>query len=123
MDKRTYSKNPLFMLLGLVTIVAILIGGFTVTPGYGQAQSNTEQFKTTFESTGTPLCGGENIFFSITMHSVFHETIGPDGESIYTFSHSNFQKARGVSESGEIFVITDVVNSRSHTYSDWSKRI
>jgi hypothetical protein len=36
---RRYSKNSLFTLLGLVTVVVavVLIGGFAVTSSYGQA--------------------------------------------------------------------------------------
>lgn len=56
MGKRTYSINPLFMQIGLVIVIAILIGGFAVTPGYGQAQSNTVRFTTDFESSGNCCC-------------------------------------------------------------------
>ena len=102
MDKITYSSNPLYIQLGLVTVVAVLIGAFAITPSYGQAQSNTVQFKVPFESVGLPLCGGESVVFSGTAHFVFHETIGPDGESVYTFSHMNFQRSTAVSTSGEV---------------------
>ena len=103
------------MQTGLVTFVAILIGAFAVTPGYGQAQSNTEQFRVPFESVGTPLCGGEEIFFSGTAHFVFHVTTGPDGESVYTFSHLNYQRSSGVTTSGEKYEINEVNNAGART--------
>ncbi len=53
------------------------------------------------------LCGTANF--------VFHETISHDGDAVYTFQHSNYQRAITVSESGETFVITDVINQNAHT--------
>lgn len=109
MGKRTYSINPLFMQIGLVVVVAILIGGFAVTPGYGQAQSNTVRFTTDFESEGIPFCGSEQIFITGTVNMVFHETIRPNGESIFT-SHLNYMKTNAVSASGEEFIVKETQN-------------
>jgi hypothetical protein len=115
MKNGRFFNNSLIIQLGLVTVVAVLIGGFAITPSYGQAQSNTIRVSTPFESSGVPLCGGEDIVFTGKINSVFHETITPDGDAVYTFSHTNFQGVTGVSESGEAFVVTDVFNQNAHT--------
>src|SRR6266487_4103596 len=53
MGNSRYSNNALFTQLGLVTAVAaVLIGGFAVTPSYGQAS--------TFTSTASVPIGGRN---------------------------------------------------------------
>ncbi len=84
------------MQLGLVTVVAVLIGGFAVIPGYGQANPTTIRISTPFESGGTPLCGGEDVIFSGRINTVLHTTVGPEGEFVYDVSHLNFQGVSGV---------------------------
>jgi hypothetical protein len=116
MDNKIYIHNYLHIHLGLVTVVtAVLIGGFAVTTAYGQAQSNTIRFSTPFETSGIPICGVEEVFFSGTINFVFHETIRPNGESAYLFSHTNFQKTTAVTESGERYVVKDVGTQRLST--------
>jgi hypothetical protein len=116
MDNKRYINNYLLIHLGVVTVVtAVLIGAFTVTTVYGQAQTNTVRFSTPFETASDNLCGVEPIFISGTVNFVFHETIHPNGESAYLFSHTNFQKTTAVSESGEIYVIKDVGTQRLST--------
>jgi hypothetical protein len=113
MDNKRYINNYLLIHLGVVTLVtAVLIGGFAVTTAYGQAQSNTVRVSTPFETTAIPLCGVEPVFISGILNFVFHETIRPDGESAYLFSHTNYQKITAVSESGERYVVHDVDNQR-----------
>ncbi len=90
-SKKRYTSNQLFMQLGLVTVVAVLIGGLSLTTAYRQAQTSTIRFSTPFESMGVPLCGGEPLIFTGTVNSVFHSTLGPDGKFEYTLSHTNFQ--------------------------------
>jgi hypothetical protein len=92
----------------LVTVVAVLIGGSAITPGYGQANPSTTRFSVPFESAGLPLCGGEEVQFSGIMNFVFHTTIGPDGEFQYDISHVNFQGVSGVTTSGDRVVLTEV---------------
>jgi hypothetical protein len=116
MNNKRYINNYLLIHLGLVTVVtAVLIGTFAVTTAYGQAQSNTVRFSTPFETSGIPLCGGEEVFFSGTLNFVFHEIIRPDGESAYLFSHTNYQKITAVSESGEKYVVKEVGTQRLYT--------
>lgn len=104
------------MQLGLVTVVtAVLIGGFAITTAYGQAQSNTVRFSTPFETSGIPICGDKEVFLSGILNFVFHETIRPNGESAYLFSHINYQKTTAVSESGERYVWHEVQNERLTT--------
>jgi hypothetical protein len=98
-----------------VTVVTVLIGGLSMTTAYGQAQTFTDRVSFPFESTGVPLCGGEQIIFTGTVNVVFHTTIGPNGEFEQTISHTNYQRATGVSTSGEIYVIADNTNQIAHT--------
>ena len=46
---------------------------------------------------------------------VFHETILPDGETTYLFSHAIFSQTTVVSESGERFVVRDLAIQRENT--------
>jgi hypothetical protein len=103
------------MQIGLVTVVAVLIGGLPVTTAYGQAQTFTDKFTLELGGQGAPLCGGEPIEFSGKMNLIFHTTISPDGEIEHSISHTNFQGATAVSASGERFVISDVTNQIAHT--------
>jgi hypothetical protein len=95
------------MQLGLVTVVAVLIGGFAVTPGYGQANPITIRESVPFSSGGAPLCGGEDVEFSGSFNTVSHVTIGPDGMFQYSVSHLNFQGVSGVTTSGDRVVLTE----------------
>ena len=56
-------KKPVFMQIGLVTIVAVLVGGFGMSSVYGQANTQRINFQSDFESTAVPLCGGELVKF------------------------------------------------------------
>ena len=66
---------------------------------YGQAQSNTVQVSIPFETTAIPICGAEPVFLSGVTKLVFHETILPDGETTYLFSHVTSPKITAMSES------------------------
>ena len=46
---------------------------------------------------------------------VFHETILPDGETTYLFSHAIFSQTTVVSESGGRFVVRDLAIQRENT--------
>jgi len=106
-----YSYNPLFTQLGLVTVVAVLIGGFAVTPGYGQTNSTTTRESFSFESGETPLCGGEDVQLSGTVQFVSDVTIGRDGEFQYSVPHVTFEEVTGVTTSGDRVVLTEADTS------------
>ena len=98
------------MQLGLVTAVAILIGGFAVTPSYGQASSNTRQYTEPFQSYGQPLCGGEEVTFSGTANFVSHTTVLPDGTSQIEFLRLNYMQTTAVSTSGGTYQMHETDN-------------
>lgn len=104
---KRYSNNPLFTQLGFVT--AVLIGGFAVTPVYGQATSTTQIFTVPFSSSGTTLCG-TTVSFSGTTIIVFHVTTGPNGGT-YAIQHLNFQHGTVVTASGATGTITESDNT------------
>jgi hypothetical protein len=116
-----YANKCLFQQFGLMTaaavaviVASVLIGGFTLTPSYGQATSTTEQFTQPFESSGLPLCGGEEVRFSGTANFVYHETVLPGGESQITQFHMNYMHATAVGLiSGKTFIITETDNGGS----------
>jgi hypothetical protein len=114
MSDWTYSNNPLFTQLGLVTVVAVLIGGFAVTPGYGQANPGTSRFSVPFSTSGVILCGGEEVHFSGIMNFVLHTTLGSDGKFEYDLSHLNFQGVTGLTTSGDRVFLTEADSNIDH---------
>jgi len=52
----------LFAQISLVAIAAVFIIGLTLTPAYAK----TVNIQTSYEASGLPLCGGEDIDFSGT---------------------------------------------------------
>jgi hypothetical protein len=65
------------MYLGLATVVAVFIGGFAVTPCYGQTGTTTRTERVPFETGGLPLCGGEQVQFGGIMNLVVQTTTFP----------------------------------------------
>lgn len=63
-------------------MVRVLGGGLFVTPNYEQEQTQTVTFTSDFESTSTPLCGGNDVSFSSTARFLYHETIDENDKSI-----------------------------------------
>ena len=114
MGNGRYSNNPLFTQLGLVTVIAVLIGGFAVTPGYGQAMQTTTRESVPFSSSLAAICGGEEVLFSGRANIVTHVTVGPDGEFLLSVSHVNLQQVKGVTASGDRVVLTDASNQISN---------
>jgi len=106
MDNGRYSNNPLFTKLGLMTVVAVLVGGFAITPIYGQANPTTSRILVPVETSGL-LCGSEEVQFSGNIDMVFHTTLGPDGKFDYTISHTNYLGVYGIDISGNKVVIAD----------------
>ena len=96
------------MQVGVVTAVAIvMVAGIVIIPSYGQASTNTIQFSQPFASSGLPLCGGEEVFFSGIAHFLFHETIDGRGK-IHTTMHMNYMESSAVSASGVPYQINEV---------------
>ena len=56
------------MQLGLVTVVAVLIGGLSLTTAYGQASTNTFLNKFTFSDGRLNPCNGEFVSFDGTLN-------------------------------------------------------
>ena len=78
----------------------------------GQAKPTTFNNFTPFESSGTPLCGGEEVAFSGTIHTVGHMTQGPDGRFQITVDHLNFQRTTATGlVSGTKYVINEADNT------------
>lgn len=57
-SKKRYSSNQLFMHLGLVAVLAVLIGGVAVTTAYGQASTTTIRNTFTFSDGILNPCNG-----------------------------------------------------------------
>lgn len=107
------TKKHLFLQLGLVTsLVAVLIGGFAITPSYGQASPFTQTFMVPFQrSGGEPLCGGEIVTISGNLLFLTHSTTGPDSSKQYTVEHWTYQGVQGTTTSGTKIVITEADTS------------
>ncbi len=100
-----------------------LIGGFAVTPGYGQANPTTTRESVPVSIEGAALCGGETIQASGRMNLVSHVTLGPDGMFQYSVTHLNFQGVNGVTTSGDRVVLSEnqntIVNVRQISASEF----
>jgi hypothetical protein len=94
--------------LGLVAAVTAMVGGFAITPSYGQATTSMINFVTPFASSGLPLCGGEEVAFSGNAHFLFRETITPNG-MLHTTMHMNYMDSAAVGlTSGAQYQINEV---------------
>lgn len=74
-------RNQMNMKIGLVTVVAILIGGIAAVPAYGQAETETQIQKIPVEGViingGCP--GAEDVEYSGTVRSIIHVTSDATG--------------------------------------------
>lgn len=74
------------MHLGLVAVVAVLIGGLAVTTAYGQASTTTFRDTFTFSDGRLNPCNGEFVSFDGTISFVSHFTNTPNGGTIINFN-------------------------------------
>jgi hypothetical protein len=76
----------------------------------GQASTSMDNFRTPFESTPVPLCGGEEIAFSGTVHFRFKDTTNPTG-AFPQLVQMNYQEIKGVGVvSGDNYIVNEVNN-------------
>jgi hypothetical protein len=96
----------------VVSVLALAAGLLTLAlmAKPAQAQGVEVNDRTTFESGGQPLCGGEEVVFRGTIHSLFNITEDEHG-GVHVVGHTNFQQmeASGV-VSGDRYVISDINN-------------
>jgi hypothetical protein len=105
-------KNHLFSQIEmvLVTMGLVLIGGLSMSSVLGQASTSMDNFRTLFESTPVPLCGGEEIVFSGTVHFRFKDTTNPTG-AFPQLVQMNYQDIKGVGVvSGDNYIVNEVNN-------------
>ena len=105
-------KNHLFSQIEIVLVTTglILIGGFSMSSVFGQASTSMDNFRTLFESTPVPLCGGEEIVFSGTVHFRFKDTTNPTG-AFPQLVQMNYQDIKGVGVvSGDNYKVNEVNN-------------
>jgi hypothetical protein len=74
----------------ILMTIAVLAGGFALSPAYGQAYTSTQRF---IFPTDFPLtsCSGEPIQLSGSFMVIYHITVGDKGRQIDSF-HENFQQ-------------------------------
>ena len=108
MSNIRYSEKTLFKQLGMATIVIVLIGGFAVTPSYGQAQTTTSTIKVPFNIDTFHPCIGEIIQVSGNAEFVFHTTLNPDGTRSLRVGHVNTNGVTGTTASGDQVVYSEV---------------
>ncbi|HEX2408453.1 MAG TPA: hypothetical protein VHJ38_14720 [Nitrososphaeraceae archaeon] len=111
-SKKRYSSNQLFMHLGLVAVLAVLIGGVAVTTAYGQASTTTIRNTFTFSDGILNPCNGESVLFDGTINSVSHFTNTPNGGTIINFNLQSTGHGQG-----------DLGNTYNINYNDHFKFI
>ena len=111
-SKIRYSSNQLFMHLGLVAVLAVLIGGLAVTTAYGQASTTTFRNTFTFSDGRLNPCNGESVSFDGTINSVSHFTNTPNGGTIINFNLQSTGHGQG-----------DLGNTYNINYNDHFKFI
>jgi hypothetical protein len=94
------------MQLGLVTVVAVLIGGLSLTTAYRQASTNTFLHKFTFSDDRLNPCNGEFVSFDGTLTSVSHFTNTPNGGIMIFFNLQSTGHGQG--DLGNIYNINDI---------------
>jgi hypothetical protein len=96
----------------LIAVLVSLVGVFVLTGSAAGAppRTTTENLFVPTESGGAPLCGGEEVVWSGTMHILVRNTIDAAGGLHGTF-HTNYQRVTitGVT-SGTAYHITDQNN-------------
>jgi len=99
----------------LAVLIAAVVG--LLAPPLAAAQDPPQTFneRVPFASAGTPLCGGEEVAFSGTVHILTHVNVDAQGVSHYTF-HMNYQNssATGVT-SGARYQINESSTSTFNT--------
>jgi hypothetical protein len=75
---------------GFALALAVVVGLFIPSLAAAQDPPMTFNERIPFESSGAPLCGGEEVTFSGTMHILTHVTVDEQGGSHSVF-HTNFQ--------------------------------
>lgn len=91
-----------FTKVGWTVILVVLIGGFSLTAVYGQAQASTSTLRVPF-STELLNCppDGEFIQISGTALLVLHTTLQPNGEISLNVNHLSGQGLKGTTSSGD----------------------
>ena len=105
-------KIHLFTQIGiiLVTTGVVLIGGFSVSSVFGQANTNMGDFRTEFEGTAVPLCGGEQVVFSGTVNFRIKDSNNPTAE-FPQLVQMNYQDIQGVGVvSGDNYIVNEINN-------------
>ena len=95
--------------------MVVLIGGFSLTSVYGQAQTSTTTMRVPF-STELNLCPFEGEFVQVSGNALFvlHTTVpnNDDGGSVKV-THFNTQGLKGTTESGEPVRVSQVAQGVS----------
>ena len=113
-------KNHLFSHIGilLVTTGVVLIVGFSISSVFGQASTSMDDLRTEFKSRAVPLCGGEEVVFSGTVHFRFKDTTNPTG-AFPQLVQMNYQDIKGVGVvSGDNYIVNEVNNFKVNQNPD-----
>ena len=116
----SWVKIHLFTQIGivLVTTGVVLIGGFSMSSVLGQTSTNMDDLRTEFESTAVPLCGGEEVVFSGTVHFRIKDSNIPTG-AFPQLVQLNYQDIQGVGVvSGDNYIVNEVNNFKVNQNPD-----